>query len=449
LKSFSYLPHTEEDRREMLQSLGMQSIEELFADIPDNVRFNRPLDLPKEMSEAEVKRHLQQLAGKNVSLDNKLCFLGAGAYHHYIPSVVDAIISRSEFSTAYTPYQPEISQGVLQAIFEYQSLICELTGMDVSNASMYDGPTAFAEAAMMACAATRRTKVLVGHAVHPEYRKVLLTYAKGQNVSVEEVPQANGVTDLAALQEQLDHQVAAVMVGYPNFFGNIEDLKALASLAHENQALLIVACNPLALGILESPGACGADIVVGDGQPLGNAISYGGPYVGFLATTKEYVRRVPGRIAGQTKDQDGKRGFVLTLQAREQHIRREKASSNICSNQALNALAATVYMSYMGKQGMREVAYLNLQKAHYAQKRLTQIAGVEAVFTSPFFNEFLIRLPKPVSEVNAVLLENGIIGGYDMSRNYPEFANCMLVAVTELLSKEDIDFFAARLEEIV
>jgi glycine dehydrogenase subunit 1 len=449
LKPFSYLPHTEEDRREMLQSLGLTEIEQLFSDIPEDVRFNRPFDLPAEMSELEIKRHLQQLSSKNVNLDSKLCFLGAGAYHHYIPSVVDAIISRSEFSTAYTPYQPEISQGVLQAIFEYQSLICELTGMDVSNASMYDGPTAFAEAAMMACSATRRSKVLVGRSVHPEYRGVLATYAKGQNVTIEEVGLTNGLTDLSALGNQLTEEIAAIMVSYPNFFGSIEDLKTIATLAHEKKALLIVACNPIALGLLESPGACGADIVVGDGQPLGNAISFGGPYVGFLATTKEHVRRVPGRVVGQTKDKDGKRGFVLTLQAREQHIRREKASSNICSNQALNALAATVYMSYMGKQGMQDVAYLNLQKAHYAQKQLAQIAGVEVVFTSPFFNEFLIRLPKSIGSVNKSLLEVGIIGGYDVSRDYPEFQNCMLVAVTELLSKADIDTFASRLEEIL
>ncbi|UOF92938.1 aminomethyl-transferring glycine dehydrogenase subunit GcvPA [Fodinisporobacter ferrooxydans] len=433
----------------MLEFLGLSQIEDVFADIPEAVLFNRLYDLPKEMSELEIKRHLQALANKNTSLDTVLCFLGAGAYHHYIPSVVDAIISRSEFATAYTPYQPEISQGVLQAIFEYQTLICELTGMDVSNASMYDGPTAFAEAAMMACSATRRSKVLVSRAVHPEYRGVLATYAKGQNVAVAELPYKDGMTDVQALSASVTEEIAAVMVSYPNFFGSIEDLKALAEIAHAKKAQLIVACNPLALGILESPGACGADIVVGDGQPLGNSLSFGGPYVGFLAATKEHVRRVPGRIAGQTKDSEGRRGFVLTLQAREQHIRREKASSNICSNQALNALAATVYMSYMGKQGLQDVANLNIQKANYAKKRLSEVAGVELVFSAYTFNEFAVRLQKPVADVNKQLLQKGIIGGYELERNYPELANCMLIAVTEQLTKDDIDVFAARLGEIV
>jgi glycine dehydrogenase subunit 1 len=449
LNKFSYLPNTEADRKAMLDTLGVDSVEALFSDIPEKARFQGELNLPKRLSEMELNRYFNQLAGKNDNLEDNLNFLGAGAYQHYIPSVVDAIISRSEFFTAYTPYQPEISQGVLQAIFEYQTIVCELTGMEVSNASLYDGPTAYGEAAYMACAATRRNKVLVARSVNPEYREVLKTYAYGQNIEVEEVAIENGLVDLNDLTSKLDDTIAGVFVQYPNFFGSIEDLRKLADLAHAQKALFVVSVNPVAMGLLEAPGACGADIVVGEGQALGNPISFGGPYLGLLATTKEQMRRIPGRVVGQTTDLDGRRAFVLTLQAREQHIRREKATSNICSNQALNALAATVYVSYMGKQGMQEVAKQNLQKAHYAQKRLAALPQVKALFTAPFFNEFAIQLDADITYVNRQLLEAGIVGGYDLGQTYPEYKNCMLLAVTELRTKEDIDLLVERLEAIL
>jgi glycine dehydrogenase subunit 1 len=450
VNKFSYIPSTEADRKKMLDFLGVEKVEDLFSDIPEAARLNRPLNIPKEMSEVELYRYFNELAAKNINLEDHINFLGAGAYQHHIPAVVEAIIGRSEFYTAYTPYQPEISQGLLQAIFEYQTIVCELTGMDVSNASMYDGPTAFGEASFIACAATRRNKVLVGRNVNPEYREVLKTYAYGQNIEVVEVATKGGLFDLNDLKAKLDDTVAGVFVQYPNFFGGIEDLKKIGEMAHDKKALFVVAINPIAMGVLEAPGTFGADIVVGEGQAMGNRISFGGPYLGMLAVKKDHVRRVPGRVVGQTTDLDGRRAFVLTLQAREQHIRREKASSNICSNQALNALAATVYASCMGKEGFQKVARLNLQKAHYAFKRLTQIPKVKALFDDmPFFNEFAIQIEGDVAEVNQKLLESKIIGGYDLGTTYPEYKGAMLIAVTELRTKEDIDLLAERLEAIL
>lgn len=337
----------------------------------------------------------------------------------------------------------------MQAIFEYQTMFCELTGMDVANASMYDGASALAEAGIMACAATRRSKLLVSRAVHPEYRQVLRTYAYGQQIEVEEIKIANGLTDLADLEAKLTDNVAGVLVQYPNFFGSIEDIRTISELAHRQKALFVTAVNPIALGVLEAPGRFGADIVVAEGQPLGNPVAFGGPYLGMLATTKELVRRIPGRVVGQTKDLDGRRAFVLTLQAREQHIRREKASSNICSNQALNALAATIYLSYLGKKGLQQVAELNLQKAHYAQSKLVGVKGIEPIFNVPFFNEFAVKLPGNPDETNRKLLEAGIVGGYSLERSYPEYENGMLLAVTELRTKEEIDLLAERLEAIL
>ncbi|MCX7571446.1 aminomethyl-transferring glycine dehydrogenase subunit GcvPA [Tumebacillus sp. DT12] len=449
MNKFSYLPTTEAERNEMLKFLGVNSVEDLFTDIPEKARLGRDLNIPKALSEIELTRYFNQLAGKNKNLDDHISFLGAGAYQHYIPAVVDAIVSRSEFYTAYTPYQPEISQGMLQAIFEYQTVVCELTGMDVSNASMYDGPTAFGEAAFIACAATRRSKVLVARSVNPEYRNVLQTYGYGQDIEVVEIGIENGVIDMNDLESKLDDTVAGVLVQYPNFFGGIEDLQKIGELAHAQKALFVVSVNPIAMGLLEAPGHFGADIVVGEGQSLGNSVSFGGPYLGMLAVKKEQVRRIPGRVVGQTTDLDGRRAFVLTLQAREQHIRREKASSNICSNQALNALAATVYASYMGKKGMQDVAKLNLQKAHYAFNRLTAVPKVKALFNTPFFNEFAIRIEGDVAEVNKKLLDAGIIGGYDIGSAYPEYKGAMLICVTELRTKEDIDLLAERLEAIL
>ncbi|WP_339063501.1 aminomethyl-transferring glycine dehydrogenase subunit GcvPA [Tepidibacillus marianensis] len=444
-----YIPTTSQDQQEMLTAIGVKSVEELFADIPDSVCFKGHLNIPKAMSELEVTQHMAQLANQNKKINEYPSFLGAGAYHHYIPSVVNHVISRSEFYTAYTPYQPEISQGELQAIFEFQTLIAELTGMEAANSSMYDGATSLAEAAAMAAGSTRRNKIIVSVAVHPEAREVLKTTAKGHNLDVVEVGIKGSVTDLEELQKAIDGQTAAVIVQYPNFFGLIEDLHSIEQITHQNKALFIVSANPMALPILKSPGEYNADVVVGDNQPMGLPVSYGGPHVGFFATNSKLIRKMPGRIVGQTVDDEDYRGFVLTLQAREQHIRREKASSNICSNQALMALASAVYMNAMGKQGIQEVANHNLQKAHYAYQVLTSIKGVESLFKGSFFNEFVLKLTKPVSEINQGLLQQGILGGYDLSVAYPDLENAMLIAVTEMNTKEQIDELAAKLEGLL
>ncbi|MCS1350714.1 aminomethyl-transferring glycine dehydrogenase subunit GcvPA [Mechercharimyces sp. CAU 1602] len=446
---FRYLPMTEEDRQEMLSFLGLDSIEELFAEIPQDIRFEGELNLPPALAEPTLVRHMHRLAKMNTSFDEAACFLGAGAYDHYIPSVVGHMTSRSEFYTAYTPYQAEVSQGELQAIFEFQTMISELTGMEVANSSMYDGATALAEAAGVAYATTRKRKILVSAGVHPEARAIISTQAKGLGLEVVTIPCQDGVTDLKVLDDKSDNETAAVLIQSPNFFGNIEDLKAIEPLAHRNKGLFVVSTNPMSLGVLTPPGKFGADIVVGEAQPLGIAVQFGGPHCGFFTTTKKLMRRIPGRIVGQTVDENGKRGFVLTLQAREQHIRREKATSNICSNQALNALGAAVYLSALGKAGFKEVSELNLQKAHYAKQRLTQIPGVSACFTQPFFNEFALKLPLPVAQVNKALLAQGMIGGYDLGRVDEEYTDCMLIAVTELRTQEEIEAFARVLEGLV
>lgn len=445
---YRYLPVTAEDRKEMFAALGITGIDELFSDIPESVRLTKDLNIPAAQSEPEVLRTMANLARKNVSADQYACFLGAGTYDHYIPSVVNHVLSRSEFYTAYTPYQPEISQGELQAIFEFQTMICELTGMDVANASMYDGATALAEAAKMAAGKTRRNKIVVSKAVHPEYRAVLSSYCYGQNLELVEVETLNGLTDLSALESAADGDTAAVLVQYPNFFGGIEDLQQIEQIAHQHKGLFIVSANPLALGVLQPPGAFGADAVVGDAQPFGMPMNFGGPHCGYFAVKKDLMRQIPGRIVGQTKDDKGRRGFVLTLQAREQHIRREKAISNICSNQALNALAAAVAMTALGKEGVQEMAILNLKKAHYAKKEIEKVTGYGVAFTSPTFNEFVVKTPVPVAEINKGLLQKQIIGGYDLSRTYPELSNHMLVAVTELRTKEEIDRLVKGLEGI-
>lgn len=439
-----YLPMTEQDKKEMLETIGVSSVDELFSDIPESVRFKGEYKIKKAKSESALVKELSQLARKNADLKTNVSFLGAGVYDHYVPIVVDHVISRSEFYTAYTPYQPEISQGELQAIFEFQTMICELTGMDVANSSMYDGATAFAEGAMLACGHTRRKKVLISSAIHPEARDVIKTYAKGQRIEVVEIPIIDGVTDINALEKMLDNEVAAVLVQYPNFFGRIEELKKMVDLTHEHKALFVVSSNPLALGILTPPGEFGADIVVGDAQVFGIPTSFGGPHCGYFAVTNKLVRKVPGRLVGQTVDEEGRRGFVLTLQAREQHIRREKATSNICSNQALNALAASVAMSALGKNGVKEMAKRNLQKAHYAKEQLKK-NGFVIAFDGPSFNEFVVKLNQPVKEVNAHLLQKGMIGGYDLGRDYKELENHMLVAVTELRTKDEIDTFVKEL----
>jgi glycine dehydrogenase subunit 1 len=439
-----YLPMTETDQQEMLEAIGVESVDELFHDIPEKVRFQGEYNIKKATSEAALKKELTQLANKNANTKEYISFLGAGVYDHYIPAIVDHVLSRSEFYTAYTPYQPEISQGELQAIFEFQTMICELTGMDVANSSMYDGATALAEAALLSALQTKRKKVLISSAVHPESKDVLKTYAKGRRLEVVEIAAPEGTTDVQELANQIDSNTAAVIVQYPNFFGRVEPLIEIEEIAHAEKAMFVVSANPLALGILEPPGKLGADIVVGDCQPFGIPASFGGPHCGYFAVTEKLMRKIPGRLVGQTVDEDGKRGFVLTLQAREQHIRRDKATSNICSNQALNALAASVAMTALGKKGLREMAEQNVQKAYYAKKRF-QENGVTIAFDGPSFNEFVIRLNKPVKDVNKQLFQKKIIGGYDLGKLDSKLQNHMLIAVTELRTKEEIDLLVKEL----
>lgn len=445
MSKYKYLPVTEEDREAMLKTIGVQSVDDLFADVPVAVRFNGELGVEKALSETELYRFMRGLAAKNTDTKSAVSFLGAGVYDHYIPSVVGHVLLRSEFYTAYTPYQPEISQGELQAIFEFQTMICELTGMEVANSSMYDGATALAEAALLAAGVTRLKKIVVSEAVHPEARDVLKTYAKGQGLEIVAVPARNGRTDIDRLESAIDDQTAGVIVQYPNFYGQIEPLKELEPIVRKGKkSLFIVAANPLALGLLKPPGRFGADIVVGDCQPLGIPAGFGGPHCGYFATTKKYMRKIPGRLVGQTVDEDGRRGFVLTLQAREQHIRRDKATSNICSNQALNALAAAVAMTALGKRGLPEMARQNALKARYAARRLRE-AGFELVYDGPFFNEFVVDVKRPVSELNKALLKKGFIGGFDLERIDPAMKGRMLVAVTEQRTREEIEAFAEAL----
>ncbi|OES44990.1 aminomethyl-transferring glycine dehydrogenase subunit GcvPA [Domibacillus iocasae] len=442
--TFRYLPDTKEDQKEMLSFLNMSSIDELFSDVPESIRLDVELAIPEAKPEPVLWKHMQRLAGQNVTANELPMFLGAGTYDHYIPSVVNHMISRSEFYTAYTPYQPEISQGELQAIFEFQTMVCELTGMDVANSSMYDGFTALAEAASLAVAHTKRSKVIVSKAVHPESRAILNTVAAGPDYGVEEVALSADVTDLKALKQQIDSETAAVIVQYPNFFGSIEDLKEIDAIVKEKGALFVVSANPMSLGLLQPPGKLGADIVVGDMQPLGIPIAFGGPSCGYFAVAKKLMRKVPGRIVGQTTDDKGNRGFVLTLQAREQHIRRDKATSNICSNQALNALASAVCMTALGKTGLRKMALLNLEKADYTAKVFKE-KGFSVLNKSPFFNEFVVELPCAVTDIEEKLIEKGFIGGFDLGADYGE-PNQMLIAVTEQRTKDEIDQFIDVME---
>ncbi|MHC1758735.1 MAG: aminomethyl-transferring glycine dehydrogenase subunit GcvPA [Negativicutes bacterium] len=448
MNAWSYLPHTEEDRRAMLEAIGVKSVDELFTDIPADVRMKRPLNLPPSLSEMELKSHIQELALQDRDFEESLYFLGAGAYDHYVPSVVKHIVGRSEFLTAYTQYQPEISQGYLQALWEYQSLICLLTGMEMAVTSLYDGSTAMAEAAMMACSITGRNEILISRTVHPHWRDVLATYARDREIAIKTVDYREGVTSLEALEEQIDEKTAAVICQNPNFFGCVEDLKQMGQMAQSKGALFIAAVNPISLGVLEAPGELGADIVVGEGQAMGLPVSFGGPYIGFLATRDKWLRRTPGRIVGQTVDHEGTRGFVLTIQAREQHIRRDKATSNICSNEALCSLAVAVYLSALGRQGIRQVAELCLQKAHFAQKTITAVPGFKPVFLQPFFNEFVIRCPLPPSELNAELREAGVVAGLDLGKYYPELEGCLLTAVTEKRTRDEIELLAGMLKEV-
>lgn len=433
-----YIPMTETDRKEMMDVIGISSIDELFQDIPEEVRFKGEYNIKKAKSESALTKELSKLAAKNANTAAYTSFLGAGVYDHYKPIIVDHVISRSEFYTAYTPYQPEISQGELQAIFEFQTMICELTGMEIANSSMYDGGTSLAEAGMLAAGHTRRKKLLVSEAVHPEAQDVVKMYAKGQSVEVVTIPQKDGATDIAELEALMDDSVAAVLVQYPNFFGQIEDLSKMSELTHAHKGLFVVSSNPLALGVLTPPGKLGADITVGDAQPFGIAESFGGPHCGYFAVTKKLMRKLPGRLVGETVDEEGKRGYVLTLQAREQHIRRDKATSNICSNQALNALAASVAMTALGKVGVQEMAYQNIAKTRYAKQAFEQ-AGFTVLEKNAHFNEIVVDVKVPVKQLNDHLFEQDIIGGYDLGLKYDAYANHMLIAVTEQRTKEEID----------
>ena len=444
----SYYPHSEADRAAMLKTIGVKSIEDLFSDVPANVRFPK-LDLPGPLSELETLREMMDLAEANAEAQHYPLFLGAGAYNHYSPSLIHQLLLRGEFLTAYTPYQPEISQGTLQAIFEYQSMICALTGMEAANASHYDGATAMAEAVIMAYSHQRekRRKVLLAPAIHPQYRAVVRTYAQGMGLTItgdEDLP-----AGLPQLLKQVDPDTAIVIVQSPNFFGQIENLEGVAAQVHAAGALLCVVAEPVALGLLKPPGAFGADIVVGDGQPLGIPLSYGGPHLGFFATRKDYVRKMAGRLVGEARDKDGQRGYVLTLATREQHIKREKATSNICTNQGLMALAATMYLATLGKNGLRRVAELCWHRSHYAAQQIARLKGFAVDTRRPFFQEFVVQCPRPVKEINSALFEEWeIIGGYDLGQDYPHLKDHMLVCVTEMNGREEIDGLVEALGEI-
>ena len=438
-----YIANTSEQQEEMLRQIG-RSMEDLFSDIPPDQRSSG-LNIPPGRTEQEVRDRLTRLAARNNS--DLVSFLGGGFYDHFIPAAVPAIVSRSEFYTAYTPYQPEISQGVLQAIYEYQSAICRLTGMEVANASLYDGGTALYEAIMMALRITGRSRVVVDDTVSPIYRTMIRTYTSNLGIELEETPSCDGLPDREKLRERINDRTAAVAVQNPNFFGCLDEFSDLAALAHRHGALLIVSCYPISLGLVKTPGAMGADIVVGEGQSLGIPLCFGGPYLGFMATRQQYVRKMPGRIVGRTVDGQGRQGFVLTLQAREQHIRREKATSNICTNEGLCALTALVYLSLLGKQGLVELAKTCAEKASYAGGRLLEIPGVRMRFPQRyFFNEFVLELPVAADRVIRRLLEKAFAAGFPLVRYYPGMEKSLLVAVTEKRTKEEIDLFAHALE---
>lgn len=452
-----YIPHTDQERREMLKTIGVQGIEDLFLEIPEEIRYP-DLNLPEPLSERGVLQELEIISELNLNANRTPMFLGAGAYRHWVPSVVDNIISRSEFATAYTPYQAEVSQGTLQAIFEYQSMICDLTGMDIANASHYDGATATAEAVIQAYNVFRkkRTKIIIAPYVHPHYRQVVRTYTQGLGLEIVGDDDPQRTTE--ELLELVDANTACVILQTPNFLGQLEDLEGIAEKVHSkgqdlrkknSQTLLVVVSNPISLGMLKSPGNYGADIVLGEGQPLGLGLNFGGPYLGFYATKSKYIRQIAGRLVGQTVDVEGKDAYVMTFTAREQHIRRDKATSNICSNQGLMALASTVYMAALGKQGLRKVAEANYHKAHYAAQAINALEGFEVLDEKPFFNEFVVRCPADVTEINEHLLECfpdiEIIGGYDLGQDYDHLKQHMLIAVTEMNSRAEIDFLSDAL----
>jgi len=440
-----YTSVTDADCAEMLAKIGVAQVEDLFADIPEGVRLGRELDLPAGKAESEVYEELSALAGRNVHAEREVTFLGAGMYDHYVPAIVDSIVQRSEFLTPYTPYQAEISQGTLQVMFEFQTTISELTGLPVSNASLYEGPSSVAAAGYLAKAETGRSRFVVSRGVHPHSRETLATYSRGYGSEVVEVPLDAGATDAEALAAAVDDETAAVILQQPSFLGTVEDLEALAPVAKRTGALLVVVCDALTLGILRPPGEFGVDVAVGEGQQLGNRLDFGGPSFGFFAAREQYMRQMPGRIAGETTDVDGRRGFVLTLQTREQHIRRERATSNICTSQALNALAGTVYLAWLGKQGIVELGELMLKRTAYARERLAALEGVELLHARPVVREFAVRLDAPVEAVLRRCAEGGVNAGFSLAADYPEHEDGLLVALTERRTREDIDRLAELL----
>ena len=447
----SYVGNTSIEQQQMLREIGVASFEELLEVIPEQLRVKGLLNLPEPVSEIEMRALAATLNKKNRSTADTTSFLGGGAYDHYIPTIVDFLIFRSEFYTAYTPYQPEVSQGTLQAMYEYQSMVCNLTGMDVSNASLYDGGSGLGEAALMSVRVSRRDHVLISETVNPHYREIVETYCSGQDISVETIPMEDGITSIDSFIDLLSKDVGGVIVQSPNYFGNLEPLDEMGTKVHENapKALYVVSVNPIALGLLQPPSAFDADIVVAEGQGLGNHQSFGGPYLGVFALKEKYVRRMPGRLIGATVDQDGERGFVLVLKTREQDIRRERATSNICTNQGLNALAATVYMSSLGKQGIRNVANLSTQKAHYLAEKLSEIPEVSPSFNQPYFNEFAIDLPVSASTIVHHMVEKDIFAGIDLGKKYAGMENRLLVAVTEKRTRDELDKYVNSLSDVL
>ncbi len=445
-----FLPQTEIDRKKMLKELSKTSVEDLFEDIPSNVIMERDLNLPEPLSEMELEKHIDELAVKNKSCKEYISFLGGGVYDHYVPSVVKHVLNRSEFYTSYTPYQAEISQGTLQSMFEYQTMIANLTGMEIANASIYDGATATAEAAIKSIAISRKNEIIVSSTLNPSYREVLKTYLEGQGFTLKTLPHKKGMSDLSELAQMVTADTACVILQSPNYFGILEDFAPVKDALNKSKALFVVVTDPISLALIEPPASWGADIVVGDGQSFGNPMNFGGPLLGFFAAKEKNIRKMPGRMSGETIDKDGNMGFVMTLQTREQHIRREKATSNICSNQALNVIAACVYLSIMGPKGLKEVANHSMQKAHYASKQLEELDGVKLKFEDrPFFKEFLLELPGPVESIQEALLEKGIFAGIDVGKYYQDLENCLLLSFTEKRSKGEIDYLVKSLGEVL
>ncbi len=445
----SYLFNTPEDLQQMLEAIGVGSIDDLFACIPPSLRLDRPLQLPPAMGELELSRHMSALAASNRCAEDTICFLGGGSYDHFIPAVVDALASRGEFYTSYTPYQPEVSQGNLQAMFEYQTMVCQLTGMDVSNASLYDGGSAAVEAVLMCLSATRRDgNVVVPASVHPEYRQILETYLINLGTQLVTVPTDDGVVDPDALAAVVNDRTACVLIQHPNFFGCLEQVEAVGRIAHDAGALLVQAFDPISLGLLKRPGDLGADIAIAEGQSLGNPMIFGGPYLGIMACRDQFVRRLPGRIAGQTTDRRGRRCWVLTLQTREQHIRRDKATSNICTNQGLIAVRAAIYLSVLGPQGLRQTAEQCLQKARYAMQQIAASQRFEAAFAAPTFKEFVVRDTEDrVTQLLRDSCQHGILAGVPLGRWYPQWQDAFLVTVTEKRTRSEIDALAKVLAD--